>query len=112
MVPMASIAVFLLVILRLLPVAKDVMKGRQLMLACAGSIAAIEGMLLRLKNSTEGPGGKISFLGLKREICFEEICYTYPNAELQALRKYKFYYSPGSFAVIVGPSRKREVHTD
>ena len=101
---MANIALFLIVVVRLMPVAKDVMKGRQLILACSGSINALQNMLIRLEKSAEGRGGKIVFSGLQKEIRFEKVSYRYPNGQGLALNDVNLTIKCGSFATIVGPS--------
>lgn len=103
-VPMASLAVFLLVILRLLPVAKDVIKGRQLVLACAASTLALLSMLERLKQSAEGKGGAETFPGLKERLRFAGTSFCYPGAERSSLQNIDLSVAAGKLVAIVGPS--------
>lgn len=103
-VPMASLAVFLLVILRLLPVAKDVIKGRQLVLACAASTSALLSMLDRLKQSAEGKGGAERFSGLTQRLRFVDTSFRYPDAERSALEGVDLSIAAGDLVAIVGPS--------
>ena len=101
---LSSLAVFLLVIMRLLPVAKDIMKGRQLMLACAASASAITVMLQKLSDSAEGLGGKEEFTGLGKGIAFRNIQFKYPGETDYALKNVSFKIASGSLSVVVGPS--------
>lgn len=103
-VPMASLAIFLLVIVRLLPVAKDVMKGRQLILACAGSTLALLSMLDRLKSAAEGKGGPVELPGMNHSLRFLSTSFHYPSADRSALDGVNLTIPAGSLVAIVGPS--------
>lgn len=104
MVPMASLAVFLLVVLRLLPVAKDAMKGRQIILACAGSTVALLDMLKRLEVAAEGLGGNVAFSGLHHSIQFNSTSFRYSDKQRYALKNIDLTIAAGDFVAIVGPS--------
>lgn len=104
MVPMGSLAVFLMVVLRLLPVAKDVMKGRQLILACAGSTLALLSMLKRLEKAAEGIGGSVAFSGLHHSLKFKATSFRYFNSQRCAIENIELAFPAGSFVAIVGPS--------
>jgi ATP-binding cassette subfamily C protein len=104
MVPMGSLAVFLMVVLRLMPVAKDVMKGRQLILACAGSTLALLEMLKRLERAAEGTGGSAVFSGLHRSLQFKATSFRYFNSQRCAIENIELTLPAGSFVAIVGPS--------
>ena len=103
-VPMASLGVFLLVILRLLPVAKDALKGRQIISASAASTSALLTALNRLKHSVEGKGGAEHFSGVKTTIRFSDTGFSYLNSNQSALKGVNLSISAGSLVAILGPS--------
>lgn len=103
-VPLLSLALFLMVVFRLLPVAKDVMKGRQLILSCAGSINVILKMLTLLEEAKEGKGGNVEFAALRQELRFIRTSFRYSNAVRPAVKDVDFNISVGTITAIVGPS--------
>jgi subfamily B ATP-binding cassette protein MsbA len=103
-IPMQELALFLMVVLRLLPVMKDVMKGRQLVLACAGSAAALDRRLSRLEAAKERDTGVGGFRTLSHGIRFEAVTYQYPNANRPALKDIDLLLPAGRISVIIGAS--------
>lgn len=103
-IQMASLAIFLMVVLRLLPVAKDVMKGRQLILAGAASTVALQQMMQRLEQAAEGAGGPHLLPRLRQSVVFRNVSFYYPNASRAALDCVNLSIPAGSLTAIVGPS--------
>lgn len=103
-VPMTSLVVFLMVVMRLLPVSKDVIKGRQLILGCASSTLALINMLDRLKQGAEDRGGNVVFRGLQKKVEFKEVSYNYSTSNHSAVENISLNIRAGNFTVIVGPS--------
>jgi len=102
--PIASLAIFLLVVIRLLPIAKDVVKGRQLMLSCGASTLALLQMLDRLGEMREGSGGTVTFTELQNSVCFKATRFRHSMAARDTLDGIDLEISAGTIVAIVGPS--------
>ncbi len=99
-----QLALFLLVVLRLLPVVRDVMKGHQLVLSSAGSAENISRRLATLRADRELDTGEKSLASIERGIEMIGVSYKYPQAEHFALSDVNLFLPAGSYTAIVGPS--------
>jgi len=101
---LAQIGLFMLILLRLLPLSKEVLRSRQTYGATTGSIEAVLKSLYELGAAREGQGGSVSFSSVKEEIRFEDVTFTYPDQEHPALKKVHCSIPAGRMTALVGPS--------
>lgn len=101
---LAQVGLFMLILLRLLPISKEVLRSRQSFLATSGSMAAVVKGLQEMDEAREETGGSIPFRGLSEGVRFERVTFTYPGQGLPALRNVDFLIPAGKMTALVGPS--------
>ncbi len=101
---LAQVGLFMLILLRLLPISKEVLRSRQTFLATSGSMAAVLRGLKDMTAVREERGGGIAFEGLSRGIRFEGVTFTYPGQARPALENVDFLIPAGRMTALVGPS--------
>jgi len=99
-----QLALFLLVVLRLLPVARDVMKGYQLVLSSSGSAENLSRRLSALRTDREIDTGTKPLSRIERGVSFQSVSYKYPQTDRFALSNVNLFLPAGTFTAIVGPS--------
>jgi ABC-type multidrug transport system fused ATPase/permease subunit len=102
--PLATISVFLFIVLRLLPLAKAFVALRQGIYSGVGSLEAMERLIQRLDWAREGQGGSQPFAGIKREIALSDVTFKYPQALRPALSNVSLNLRRGTITALVGPS--------
>lgn len=101
---LAEVGIFVMILLRLLPLAKETMKSRQTFHASAGSLAAvIDGHADAVARREAWPG-KRQFLGLHRGIRLEHVGFSHPGSQVAALQDICLEIPAGRVTALVGPS--------
>ena len=100
-----EIGLFLIMVLRLLPVVKELAMTGQTM---RGSMPAFDAVVQRLEsmeNERETHGGAREFIGLSRAISFDDVSFAYDgNHAAPALRNVSAEIVKGTLTALVGPS--------
>lgn len=100
-----QIGLFLVVVLRLLPILKETLRQRQSVLSTLGSIEAIHRRLEGMRQVTDVTGGDTAFARLERGIVFEGLRFRYRRgADLPALDGIDLEVPAGATTALVGPS--------
>lgn len=102
---LAELGLFVAIIVRLMPVAKDAMRIRQKVVAVLGSLDAVVKRLAGIDEAEEHTGGGQAIENLKQGIRFEDVVYQYPGSEdNRALRYVTLTIPAGRITALVGPS--------
>ncbi len=101
---LGTIGIFLLIVLRLLPVAKSIISVRQGMLAMLGSLEIVDRTLSVMRERREVRGGDIAFTGLVHGIRFEGVAFRYREGDRPALDGVDLEIPAGKMTALVGPS--------
>jgi subfamily B ATP-binding cassette protein MsbA len=101
---LSEVGIFVLIMLRLLPLAKEVMKSRQTYNSCAGSLQAVIDSHARALEACESREGGRRFEPLRTAIRFRDVSYTYPGAMRPALNRIELDVPAGQVTALVGPS--------
>ncbi|MDY7000468.1 MAG: ABC transporter ATP-binding protein, partial [Thermodesulfobacteriota bacterium] len=100
-----QIGLFMLVLLRLLPLCKELLRSRQSVMASIGGIEAVRfGLDLAVRAREPEAGRGRSFEGLSRGIAFQEVGFTYPEKAEAALLDISLTIPAGKITALVGPS--------
>ncbi len=101
-----EIGLFLIVMLRLVPLGKDVMRARQNVLQLTPSLRAVCGRLDRLEADAERSRGAARPGRTAPTVRFENVAFDYDTADegKAALDDVSFVAHAGSFTALVGPS--------
>jgi ABC-type multidrug transport system fused ATPase/permease subunit len=101
---LSEVGIFVMILLRLLPLAKEIMGSRQTYHACVGSLAAVADSHSKALLAREAKGGDKPFSGVKVSIRFENVTFYYPAASLPALSRVDLTIPAGKVTALVGPS--------
>lgn len=101
---LAQVGLFMLVLLRLLPLSKEVLRSRQTFLANAGGLEAVIAGFRNIQASREMKGDGRSFAGIAKCIRFENVTFTYPAQNQPALKNIDLFIPAGKMTALVGPS--------
>ncbi len=101
---LAEVGIFVLILLRLLPLAKEVMKSRQTYLACSGSLRALLSGYAEAHGARERCAGTMRFAGVRDSIRFEAVRFVHPGANSPALDGIDLTIPAGKVTALVGPS--------
>jgi subfamily B ATP-binding cassette protein MsbA len=101
---LAEVGIFVMILLRLLPLAKETMKSRQTFHASAGSLAAVIGGHANALAQREAGGGQRQFDGLRQAIRFEQVSFSHPGSQVYALQDISLEIPAGRVTALVGPS--------
>lgn len=100
-----QIGIFLVLILRLLPVVKEVAATRQSTRASGPAFEVVVKRLEAMEREREPEGGGNSWPGLTDKITFEHVNFAYDgNDAVPALRDFSAQLEAGSMIALVGPS--------
>ena len=102
--PLATISVFMFIMLRLLPMAKSFITLRQGVLSGLGSLEVVESLLAKLDNAKEDNGGSRRFDGIRKDIRLDRVTFRYPGANRPALSNVSLQLRRGTLTALVGPS--------
>ncbi len=105
-VTLEEIGLFMIIVLRLVPMLKEALLNRQGVLACAPSLDAITRRLASIRAAREEPGGGRRLTGLKQGIRFEGVSFAYGgNPDVVPALKGLTLEIPGQrMTALVGPS--------
>lgn len=101
---LAQVGLFMLILLRLLPISKEVLRSRQTFMATSGSMEVVVSGLDSMGSAEEENGRGKPFKGLRKGISLEEITFTYPGQEHPALKDVNCLIPAGNMTALVGPS--------
>lgn len=101
---LAEIGLFMVVLLRVLPLSKDTLRSKQNFVAQYGGIAAVRKGLEEMARSRESYEGVRPFEVLSTEIRFHEATFSYPGRSAPAVRDLSLTIAAGSMTALVGPS--------
>jgi len=102
---LSQIGVFTLILLKILPLAKEMMKSRQTLLSNYGSLMAVKGAFKTSRANVEHTNKQgHNFKDIIEGICFEKVQYTYPGSEIPALINLNLFIPAKRMTALVGPS--------
>jgi len=81
-----TIGMYLLIVLRLLPIVKGILSQWQKVQGSLGSIEVIENRLENMQNSVETDNGTIKLRKIRDSIEFNDVYYRYPNSDTDVLK--------------------------
>ena len=94
---------FIIILLRIIPIIKELVQSTQGVIALGGSINAVKARLEEMNQATEKrDGGKI-FHGIKKSIEFKNVSFTYDKNK-RTLRGINVKILPKQITAIVGPT--------
>ena len=99
-----SIALFLIILVRLVPVLKEILMQWQSIQRYLGSIEIVEDRLLSMEKNSEKDTGIKNFYKLKNRVEFLNVTYFYPNSSTPALFDVSLKIPVNKLIAIVGPS--------
>jgi ABC-type multidrug transport system fused ATPase/permease subunit len=101
---LASLGLFMFILLRLNAKAKELNLGRQALASAMPAFDYVERMLAEAEAVPTPTGGDRIFTGLKEAIRFEEVSFSYKEEDGQVLKSVSFSIQRGSLTAIVGRS--------
>ncbi len=101
---LAEVGLFVMILLRLLPLAKEAMKSRQTYHACAGSLSAVINSHADALAGRELSGQGKAFRRLTKSISFKNASFSYPGAQTPTLHDLSLDIPAGKVTALVGPS--------
>ena len=99
-----EIGLFLVIVLRLMPVLVEAMNCRQQILGQMQSLSVVRERLEELYDAKESTGGARSFETLAREIVFEHVSFGYKDGDQTALKDVSVVIPAGQITALAGPS--------
>jgi len=94
---------FIIIVLRIIPIIKELVESTQGVIALEGSINAVKARLEAMNQATEKRDGKKIFHGIKKSIEFKNVSFTYDKNK-RTLRKINVKILPKQVTAIVGPT--------
>jgi ABC-type multidrug transport system fused ATPase/permease subunit len=101
---MEVIGMYLVIAMRLMPVAKSITLKIQSIQSVIGPIEILERRTQQMKNSMERDIGTVHLKKVSKSISIHNISYRYPMTEEHALKNISIKFKTGSINAIVGPS--------
>jgi ABC-type multidrug transport system fused ATPase/permease subunit len=98
------IGLYLIVVVRLLPIVKGLIMSRQGIMSALGSLNIVKNRIDDMDKSSEKNSGILEFDGAFNRIIFKNISYHYPNCNDNTLNSVSFEINSGEITAIVGPS--------
>jgi ATP-binding cassette, subfamily B, bacterial MsbA len=99
-----TIGLYLLIVMRLSPVTKQIVSQWQRLNSVLGSIEIVEKRLREMKNNKEVNSGLIEIKKFQFKISFDNVTYQYPSSNSSALDKISTCIKKGEITALVGPS--------
>lgn len=101
---LSAVGIFAMILIRLLPLTKEIIKSRQSYNACAGSLRAVISGHAQATSAKEFQGGSKAFGKLQKSIRFSNVTFTYPNGVVPVLQNLNLDIPAGKTTALVGPS--------
>lgn len=98
------IGLYLVIVLRLMPIVKSIVVQWQSVQRFLGSIEVIEDRILKMESCLEDDFGDIKLKNIKKSIRFENVSYSYSSNQFDTLKNLSFEIEVGKITSIVGPS--------
>ncbi len=99
-----SLGLFVIVLLRLIPIVKTITQQWQAVLRGAGPLERVTETYVKLENAREEKGGSGEFGSLSNEIVFKDVSFSYGSGNHPALHEVSFSIPAGKLTAFVGPS--------
>lgn len=100
----SQVGIYLAILLRILPLAKSVVKTKQSIEGCYGSLNAIISFKENIEENAEDNTGNVVFTRIHHAIVLNNVSYTYPGADNPAINKCNLIIPAGKTTAFVGPS--------
>ena len=101
---LSMLGLFMLILIRLMPLCKEFLRSRQSFLANMGGFEAVVKGLENAEKAPELSGGDRIFAGLKKGIRLSDLTFIYPGQSRSALLNVNMFFPAGRMTAIVGPS--------
>ena len=102
--PIEIIGLYMIVVVRLLPIVKGLIMSRQRLMSALGSLNIVKNRIDDMDKSSEKNSGILEFDGLFKKIRLKNVSYHYPDYNNNALNSVSFEINSGEITAIVGPS--------
>jgi ABC-type multidrug transport system fused ATPase/permease subunit len=103
-IPVETVGLFMVILLRLIPAAKEYVRSRQVVFAGSGSIDSIVARFADMWGARERQVGTEPFPELRHGITLEQVGYRYPTRDEVALHEVDLFFPARRMTAIVGPS--------
>lgn len=101
---LAQVGLFMLILIRLLPLCKELLRSKQTWNSCTGSLLAVLKDMDDTAARRETEGGERPFTGLEQGIRLENVDFRYAGADDAALMDVTLDIPAGKVTALVGPS--------
>lgn len=102
---LATVGLFMVILLRILPLCKEFLRSRQTIHANSGSLAEVRLLLEQAREKAEqAQDGTCLFVGLTQGICFDRVTFRYPGQEKAILTAVSLIIPACRVTALVGPS--------
>lgn len=102
---LAEVGMFMLILLRLLPLVMQLLRSRQGVLSNVGAIEAVRGSIAAARDAAERQWhGSRTFTGVREAIEFRRVGFTYPGKQTEVFRDLDLVIPAGKMTALVGPS--------
>lgn len=103
-ITVATLTLFAIVLLRLLPAAQGLAKIRQSAISHIASLESVRSAIFAAESAREPDPGRLPFRELKNEIAFDDVSFTYATADQRALDRVTCRIPAGRITAVIGPS--------
>jgi subfamily B ATP-binding cassette protein MsbA len=100
----STLALFLIILVRLIPVAQAMAGQRHSIALCEASLDFMVEHLAKARTNKDTGGGSVEFPGLKTSIVLKDVHYRYPGTVQSALDGVSGTLKAGELTALVGPS--------
>lgn len=101
---LAETGIFMIILLRLLPLAKEIIKSRQTFNSCVGSLSAVISEYDKTESSREPTGGAHYIECIRKSIKIDHVSFRYPRTCTAILSDINLELPCGKTIAFVGPS--------
>ncbi len=101
---LGSMGLFLLVLLRLAPMVKEILSQRFSIANSLGSVEQVERRMAGLRDAAEPVNDAKPFPGFSRQVELRDVVFEYPEQDTAALKGISVSIPAGSITALVGPS--------
>ena len=101
---LSMLGLFILILIRLMPLCKEFLRSRQTFHVQLGGVEAVLRGLKDAEQAIEKGDGKRIFKSLKKEIRFQDLTFTYNGQSYPALSDINVVFKAGEMTALVGPS--------